>query len=63
MNIQIPALRIIGNLMMGDEECLVMLSKGALNHISQLIKSDSKVIKKDIAWIFSNLCAGSPHEI
>ncbi|KAF2071915.1 hypothetical protein CYY_006772 [Polysphondylium violaceum] len=64
-NIVKVALRILGNLITGDEECTqkVMDSPHFLESLKNLLSHPTKATRKEVIWILSNTLADSPHQI
>lgn len=51
-----PIVRILGNFVSGDDsQTQVVLDSGILNHLARLMGSRSKLIRKDSAWMASNI--------
>ena len=60
----IPVLRTLGNLVSGPDEladCVVRCAEVPARLV-QLVRSEHKAIKKEAAWTISNICAGSPSQ-
>ncbi|CAL5351074.1 unnamed protein product [Camellia sinensis] len=62
LQLLIPVLRSLGNLVAGDAHTTNVLVAGHDNVIAALIKclkSEHRVLKKEAAWVLSNIAAGS----
>eukprot|EP01017_Pseudomicrothorax_dubius_P030515 TRINITY_DN3818_c0_g1_i1.p1 TRINITY_DN3818_c0_g1~~TRINITY_DN3818_c0_g1_i1.p1 ORF type:complete len:482 (-),score=99.09 TRINITY_DN3818_c0_g1_i1:183-1628(-) len=56
LSILIPALRVIGNILLGSQEqCEYVLENGILPYYDELIKHPNKAIQREICWSISNL--------
>ena len=63
-SVQTPALRSIGNIVMGDDlQTQVVVASGALPALLFLLSSPNEGIRKETCWIISNITAGSPPQI
>jgi len=61
---QVPALRVIGNIVTGDDsQTQAIISAGALSHLSSLLRSPKKGIRKETCWTVSNIMAGTRDQI
>ncbi|KAJ6235151.1 importin subunit alpha-4 [Anaeramoeba flamelloides] len=59
-SIKIAALRVIGNIVSGNEQnSNSLLKEGLLTILDNLIYCGSSLIRKEICWIISNICGGS----
>ena len=62
--IQLPALRIVGNVITGsDDQTQCALECHCLNYFAPLLKSSSKDIRKECVWTVSNVAAGNKQQI
>lgn len=62
--VQTPALRVIGNIVTGDDvQTQVVVNCGALQCLLTLLSSYYKSIKKEACWTISNITAGNPEQI
>jgi hypothetical protein len=60
IEIAVPSLRSIGNLIAGDDFLTQMaINSDILLKLNELILSKNIDIRKDVYWIFSNITAGS----
>ncbi|CAD8128509.1 unnamed protein product [Paramecium sonneborni] len=61
----IPSLRILGNILTGNEEQTnQVLYTGILQIFDNLLKQNlNKKIRKEICWSLSNIAAGTPHQV
>ncbi|CAG9326232.1 unnamed protein product [Blepharisma stoltei] len=58
--IKLPALRVIGNILLGDElQTQTIIDYGVIDQLVPLVNSQNKLLKKDAAWCISNICSGS----
>ena len=63
-NVQIPALRTVGNIVTGDEvQTQVIINGGALPCLHALLNSEVRGIKKEACWTISNITAGNATQI
>lgn len=63
-NIVVACLRIIGNLSCGsDQQCGHLLRMGLINSIHKLLMNKSKVIRRDVCWIYSNIASGNAEQV
>eukprot|EP01129_Flabellula_baltica_P012144 TRINITY_DN5437_c0_g1_i1.p1 TRINITY_DN5437_c0_g1~~TRINITY_DN5437_c0_g1_i1.p1 ORF type:complete len:505 (-),score=116.39 TRINITY_DN5437_c0_g1_i1:11-1525(-) len=59
-----PALRTIGNILTGDNEHTeILVSKGVLPKLKQLLSSTKKTVVKEAVWTISNITAGTEKHI
>ncbi|VDK52129.1 unnamed protein product [Anisakis simplex] len=60
-----PALRVIGNIVAGDDDqTQVVLDAAILPKLGQLLKNcKGNVQRKELIWIISNIAAGTPSQI
>lgn len=59
-----PALRTIGNLILGtDEQTQAVIDMGMLKHASKLLQSERTTIIKEACWVLSNVTAGNVEQI
>jgi len=62
--VQVPALRVIGNIVTGDDhQTQAVINAGALTHLSSLLRSSKKGIRKETCWTISNIMAGTRDQI
>lgn len=63
--IQLPALRVVGNILLGDEEdTQALLNMNVLIGLEFLLKiSDSRTLRKEVCWTISNITAGNTSQI
>lgn len=62
--ILVPALRIVGNISIGNElHTEEILKGGVLDLLKQLYKHEKKSIRKEACWITSNICAGTTSQV
>jgi hypothetical protein len=63
-SVQIPALRVIGNIVTGDDlQTQSVINLGALPSLNLLLGSPKKNIRKEACWTISNITAGSRAQI
>jgi len=63
-NVQVPALRCIGNCLSGDDSSTEkLIQAGVLLPLRTLVASQKKSIRKEACWAVSNITAGSPTQI
>ncbi|KAH8865586.1 Importin subunit alpha-1 isoform 2 [Schistosoma japonicum] len=63
-NIISPALRAIGNLVIGtDEQTQAVLDAGLLTYIPALLSNEKSTVVKETCWVVSNITAGSVDQI
>lgn len=64
-SVQTPALRVIGNIVTGDEiQTQVAISCGALPALKHMLDNHpKKSIKREVCWTLSNITAGSQNQI
>lgn len=64
VNIQTPALRILGNIATGDNfQTQVIINCGVLPCLLTLLNSNHKPIKRETCWTISNITAGNSEQI
>jgi len=64
MGVQTPALRVVGNIVTGDDnQTQVMLQCGALHSLQGLLVHTKKAIRKETCWTISNITAGNREQI
>jgi hypothetical protein len=62
--VQHPALRVVGNILFGDEEqTQAMLNMNVLVGLDSLIHSDQKRLRKEACWSLSNIAAGNTSQL
>ncbi|EEY61401.1 importin alpha-2 subunit [Phytophthora infestans T30-4] len=62
--IQTPTLRIIGNILTGnDQQTQLMLDLVVLPRLVPLLKHEKKIIRKEACWAISNITAGTQSQI
>jgi len=62
--VQIPALRTLGNILTGnDSQAQYLLNLGLIDHLSNLMYSHNREIRKEVLWCFSNIAAGSVEQV
>ena len=58
--IAIPCLRILGNLVTGDDDqTQTVLNCGALTPMEKLLTNTKKPVRKEVCWAVSNITAGN----
>uniref|UniRef100_A0A7S4P5H2 Importin subunit alpha n=1 Tax=Paramoeba aestuarina TaxID=180227 RepID=A0A7S4P5H2_9EUKA len=64
-NLQTPSLRVIGNIVTGNEHQTqaVLNCPLALPLLKKLLHHENKPTKKEACWGLSNIAAGAPHQI
>lgn len=63
-NVQTPALRIIGNIVTGDDiQTQLVINCSVLPCLLVLLNSPKKTIKKETCWTISNIAAGNSEQI
>jgi len=64
IKIQLPSLRVIGNIATGTHEHTdYILSLDVLPILKDLLESDQKILVKETCWTISNITAGTPIHI
>lgn len=62
--VQIPALRTLGNILTGnDSQAQYLLNLGIIDHLSGLMYSHNREIRKEVLWCFSNIAAGAVEQV
>lgn len=62
-NVQIPALRTLGNILTGDDsQAQTLINLGLLQHLTLLLASDKREIRREAIWCFSNITAGTEEQ-
>ena len=62
--IVVPCLRIVGNIVSGDDvQTQAILDCGLLSILFDLIKSPKDTIRKEVCWSISNITAGTKSQI
>ena len=62
--VQMPALRVVGNILFGDEDqTQTMLNLNVLSGLEYLLKGDNKKLRKEACWSLSNIAAGTKSQI
>lgn len=62
--IQLPVLRIIGNIVAGNAlQTQMVLDAGSLNYLSKTIFNEKRSVRKETCWILSNFAAGTQLQI
>jgi hypothetical protein len=62
-NVQIPALRTLGNILTGDDsQAQTLINLGLLQHLTLLLTSDKREIRREAIWCFSNITAGTEEQ-
>jgi importin subunit alpha-1 len=60
----IPTIRCLGNFVTGsDVQTQVVLDAGILDHLSELLDSPRRTIRKESCWLASNISAGTNQQI
>ncbi|RYG52227.1 hypothetical protein EON67_01710 [archaeon] len=63
-NIVTPALRVVGNIVTGDEiQTQVMINVGALESLLAVLSGSRKNLRKEACWAISNIMAGNTAQI
>ncbi|CAD8065921.1 unnamed protein product [Paramecium sonneborni] len=64
LQLVIPTLRILGNVVTGDEvQTTYVLNQGLLQKIPKLLSHDKKAIRREACWTISNITAGSSNQV
>lgn len=64
MYIQLPSLRIIGNIVSGNaKQTQQVLELGLLDYLKRTIFHEKKAMRKETCWIISNLAAGTTSQV
>jgi len=64
ISIQVPALRIIGNIVTGNEQqTQAVIDNNALTALKTMLTSDRKSIRREASWTISNITAGTKAQI
>lgn len=59
-----PTIRCLGNFVTGnDEQTQAVIDAGILKHLSSLLESPKKAIRKESCWLASNIAAGTQKQI
>lgn len=59
-----PTIRCLGNFVTGsDIQTQAVLDAGILKHLTQLLRSSKRVIRKETCWLVSNITAGTEKQI
>lgn len=62
--IKFPAMRVIGNIITGNDQATEwILQKGILNQMQNFLNHTHSDIRREAAWIISNICAGTQNQI
>ena len=60
----VPCLRIVGNIVSGDDsQTQSILDCGLLPILTDLLQSPKNTIRKEVCWIISNITAGTKTQI
>ena len=63
-NVQLPALRILGNFATGsDVQTQYVVQLGALQKIGYCLASPKKAVRKEAVWTISNIAAGTADQV
>ena len=63
-NVQTAVLRIVGNIVSGDDlQTQLVVSIGALQLLHPMLTSEHKAIRKEACWVVSNITAGTVAQI
>jgi importin subunit alpha-1 len=64
VELQLSAIRLIGNFCQGDDEFLdLVLQSGAMNEVPTLMRHPNVKIRKETSWMVSNVAAGTRPQI
>ena len=64
VDVQAPALRVIGNIISGNEmQTRAMIDAGALKGLQMLLDGRRAMLKKEACWVVSNIMAGTTLQI
>jgi len=59
-----PTLRCLGNFVTGsDDQTQAVIDAGIIEHLTDLLESGRKAIRKESCWLASNITAGTPDQI
>eukprot|EP00300_Choanocystis_sp_HF-7_P004422 c13412_g1_i1.p1 GENE.c13412_g1_i1~~c13412_g1_i1.p1 ORF type:complete len:163 (+),score=24.84 c13412_g1_i1:361-849(+) len=62
--VQIPALRTVGNIATGDDQqTAVLLETGCLATLSSLLSHKRNSVVKEVCWCLSNITAGTSEQL
>ncbi len=62
--IQLPCLRIIGNIVSGNaNQTQMVLDAGVLQYLKKTIFNEKRSVRKESCWIISNIAAGTQQQI
>lgn len=62
--VQMPALRVVGNILFGDEEqTQTMVNLNVVNGLEHLMRSEVPRLRKEATWCLSNVTAGNRTQI
>ena len=63
-NVQIPALRVVGNIVTGNEQqTQAMVNLNVLPALLPLLSHEKKAIRKEAVWTYSNISAGTQMQL
>jgi hypothetical protein len=64
IEVQAPALRVVGNIVTGDEvQTQAMINAGALERLQKILDGGRQQLKKEACWAVSNIMAGTGEQI
>jgi len=64
VHIQLPILRIIGNVVAGNAaQTQMVVDSGCLQYLKKTIMHEKRSIRKETCWIISNIAAGTQQQI
>lgn len=64
MSVQIPIIRILGNLTTGDDrQTQNIIDQGLLPALGATLEHPKRSIRKEVAWVLSNLTAGNTDQL
>lgn len=64
MSVQIPIIRILGNLTTGDDrQTQAILDAGLLAALCTTLEHPKRSIRKEVSWVLSNLTAGNTQQL
>jgi len=63
-SVQLPALRVVGNIVTGNEsQTQLIIDNNALPSLLTLLSSTNDGVRKDTCWAISNITAGTEEQI
>ncbi len=64
MHIQLPGLRVVGNIVSGNaKQTQKVIELGGLDYLKRALLHEKKSMRKESCWIISNLAAGTSTQV